>query len=107
MEEGELGEAAGRAKLLFRPLLPILQAERFSPLGKVELAEEPRHPDIDGEGVPAGVGIKQHAAGNLGTDAREFLEMLAARSVDQDSGMSKSSGCLARILAVAARCFAR
>lgn len=76
MEEGELGEAAGRAKLLFRPLLPIVQAKRFSPFGKVELAEEPSDPDIDGKGVPAGVGVKQHAPGNLGTNAGEFLQML-------------------------------
>ena len=76
MEEGELGKAAGRAELLFRPLLPILQAEGLSPFGKVELTEEPGDPDIDGEGVPTGVGVKQHAPGDLGTDAGEFLKML-------------------------------
>ena len=76
MKEGELGEAAGGAELLFRPVFPILQAERFSPLGKVELAEEPGDPDIDGKGVPAPVGVQQHAAGNLGTNARELLEVL-------------------------------
>jgi len=76
VEEGELGEAAGRAKLLFRPLLPILQAERFPSFGKIELAKEPGNPDIDGEGVPAGVGVKQHAPRDLGTDAGEFLQML-------------------------------
>lgn len=57
MEKGELGEAAGRAELLFRPLLPILQAKRFSPFGEVELAEEPGDPNIDGKGVPTPVGI--------------------------------------------------
>ena len=76
MEEGELGEAAGRAELLFRPVFPILQPERFSPLGKVELEEEPGDPDIDGKGVPAPVGVQQHTAGNLGTNARELLKVL-------------------------------
>jgi len=76
VEKGELGEAAGRAELLFRPVFPILQAERFSPLGKVELEEEPGDPDIDGKGVPAPVGVQQHTAGNLGTNARELLEVL-------------------------------
>jgi hypothetical protein len=76
VKEGELGEAAGGAKLLFRPVLPIRQAERFPPLGEVELAEKAGDPDIDGKSVPAGVGVEQHTAGNFGTDAGELLEVI-------------------------------
>ena len=107
MEKSKLGETAGRAELLFGPMLPVLRAERFSPLGKVELAEESGDPDIDGEGIPAPVGVEQHAPGNLGADAGELFQMLRGPLLGHDAGMSKSFGCLARILAVAARCLAR
>lgn len=62
MKQGQLGEAAGGAELLFGPLFPVPEAEGFPALGEVELTEKPGDPDIDGEGVPAGVGVEQHAA---------------------------------------------
>ena len=75
MKEGELGEAAGPAELLFRPVFPILQTERLSPFGKVELAKEPSDPDIDGKGVPPPVGVQQDATGDFWADSGQVFEV--------------------------------
>ena len=71
-----MGEPAGRAELLFGPFLPVVEAQGFFSFGKVELAEEPGHPDIDGESVPASIGVQQYTSGNLGADAGQLLQML-------------------------------
>ena len=75
MEEGELGQAPGRAKLLQGPFLPILQAKWAAAFGKIELVQEPGHPDIHGEGVPTAVGVQQDAPGDFGADSGQVFEV--------------------------------
>jgi len=70
-----LGEPAGRAELLFGPFLPFVEAQGFFSFGKVELAEEPGHPDIDGEGVPAAVGVEEDTTGDFRADPGQPFEV--------------------------------
>ena len=90
-----MGEPAGRSELLFGPFLPVVEAQGFFSFGKVELAEEPGHPDIDGEGVPAAVGIEEDATGDFWADPGQPFEVFGGTfrgPSARDSQISRLSG---------------
>lgn len=75
MEQRQLGEAAGRPELLFRPSFQFRQGKRAATARKIKFPHEAGNPDIDGEGVPSPVSVEQDTAGDFRTDAGQLFQM--------------------------------
>lgn len=95
MKQGQLGEPAGRAEMFLRPFFQIRRIERAAPLGEVQLAQETVHPDIDGKGVPAAIGVEEDATGDFRADPGQPFKVFGGTfrgPSARDSQISRLSG---------------